>query len=54
MKPADPKAWADPYALDAPIPKRRPPSKRGHRQRMRDRTRRLQRALKFSAPKETR
>lgn len=55
MRPHDDKAWADPYGYcPALAPKRRPPTKRGHRQRLRDRTRRLQRALKFKHTEETR
>lgn len=53
MRPHDPKAWADPYDEWQLAPKRRPPTKRGYRHRMRDRTLRLQRALKFQKRQET-
>jgi hypothetical protein len=52
MRPHDPKAWADPYDEWRLAPKRRPPSKRGPRQRLRDRTRQLQRLLKRTTERE--
>lgn len=47
MRPHDPHAWSDPYGYCAALaPIRRPPSGRGHRERLRARTRRMQRDLK--------